>query len=110
MYTLRAAADLISNRRATGYLADAEELARQTHDICQESGVPDVLLYTVMVNLASVLRMAGRPDMALAHDDQARRAEPVKRFGTSGGVNAGHASIMPAPGRSHVGNRHRHVW
>jgi len=73
MYTLRAAADLINGRRAVGDLAGAEELARQTHDLCRESGAPDVLLYTVLVNLGSVLRVAGRPDMALPHDDQARR-------------------------------------
>jgi tetratricopeptide (TPR) repeat protein len=73
MYTLRAAADLINGRRAVGDLARAEELARQTHDLCRESNVPDVLLYTVLMNLASVLRLAGRPDMALPYDDQARR-------------------------------------
>lgn len=73
MYTLRAAADLINGRRAVGDLARAEELARQTHDLCRESGAPNVLLYTVLVNLASVLRVAGRPDMALSHDDQARK-------------------------------------
>ena len=73
MYTLRAAADLINGRRAVGDLAGAEELARRTHDLCRDSGAPDVLLYTVLVNLASVLRMAGRPDLALPHDDQARR-------------------------------------
>jgi tetratricopeptide (TPR) repeat protein len=76
MYTLRAAADLINGRRAVGDLPSAEELARQTHDLCRESresNVPDVLLYTVLMNLASVLRVAGRPDMALPYDDQARR-------------------------------------
>jgi tetratricopeptide (TPR) repeat protein len=73
MYTLRAAADLINNRRAVGSLTDAEELARQTHDLCRESGAPDVLLYTVLVNLASVVRVAGHPDMALPYDDQARK-------------------------------------
>jgi tetratricopeptide (TPR) repeat protein len=73
MYTLRAAADLINDRRAVADLADAEELARQTQDLCRESSAPDVLLFTVLVNLASVLRMAGRPDTALACDDQARR-------------------------------------
>ena len=73
MYTLRAAADLINGRRAVGDLTGAEELARQTHDLCRESGAPDVLLYTVLVNLASVLRAAGRPDTALPLDDQARR-------------------------------------
>ena len=73
MYTLRAATNLINDRRAVGDLAGAEELARQTHDLCRESGAPDVLLYTALVNLASVLRVAGRPDMALPYDDQARK-------------------------------------
>jgi tetratricopeptide (TPR) repeat protein len=73
MYTLRAAAALINGRRAVGDLAGAEELARQTHDLCRESGAPDVLLYTVLVNLASVLRAAGRPERALSYDDQAMK-------------------------------------
>jgi tetratricopeptide (TPR) repeat protein len=73
MYTLRAAADLINDRRAVGDLAGAEELARLTHDLCRESSAPDVLLYTLLVNLASVLRVAGRPDKALPFDDQARK-------------------------------------
>jgi tetratricopeptide (TPR) repeat protein len=73
MYTLRAAADLINNRRAVGDLAGAEELARQTHGLCLETGAPEVLLYTVLVNLASVLRVAGRLDMSLSLDEQARK-------------------------------------
>jgi tetratricopeptide (TPR) repeat protein len=73
MYTLRAATNLINDRRAVGDLAGAEELARQIHDLCRESGAPDLLLYTVLVNLASVLRMAGHPEMALPADDQARK-------------------------------------
>ena len=72
-YTLRAAADLINGRRAVGDLAGAEELALQTHDLCRESSAPDVLLYTVLVNLASVLRAAGRPERALPYDDQAMK-------------------------------------
>ena len=73
MYTLRAATDLINDRRAVGDLVGAEELAHQTHDLCRESGAPDLLLDTVLVNLASVLRVAGRPDRALLYDDQARK-------------------------------------
>jgi tetratricopeptide (TPR) repeat protein len=73
MYTLRAAADLINDRRAVGDLAGAEELARQTHNLCRESGAPDVLLHIVLLNLASVLRVAGHPDRALPHDDQVRK-------------------------------------
>ena len=73
MYTLRAAADLINNRRAVGDLTDAEDLARLTHDLCRESSAPDVLRYTALVNLASVLRVAGGLDTALSYDDQARK-------------------------------------
>ena len=73
MYTLRAATNLINDRRAVGDLAGAEELARQTYDLCRDASAPDVLLYTVQVNLASVLRVAGHPDQALSADDQARR-------------------------------------
>ena len=73
MYTLWSATDLINGRRAVGDLAGAEELARLTHDLCRESGAPDVLLDTVLVNLASVLRVAGQPDRALAYDDLARK-------------------------------------
>jgi tetratricopeptide (TPR) repeat protein len=72
MNTLRAATNLVNDRRADGDLAGAEELARQTADLCRKVGAPDVLLYTVLVNLASVLRVAGRPDQALPADDQAR--------------------------------------
>jgi tetratricopeptide (TPR) repeat protein len=73
MYTLRAATNLINDRRAVGYLASAEDLARRTHDLCRESGAPDVLLYTALVNLASVLRVAGRPELARSYDEQARK-------------------------------------
>ena len=73
MYTLLAATNLINDRRAVGDLAGAEELALETHDLGRESGAPDVLRFTILVNLASALRTAGRPDKALAHDDQARR-------------------------------------
>jgi tetratricopeptide (TPR) repeat protein len=73
MYTLGAATNLVNDRRAVGDLPGAEELARLTHDLCRESGAPDLLLDTVLVNLASVLRVAGRPDKALPCDDQARK-------------------------------------
>jgi tetratricopeptide (TPR) repeat protein len=73
MYTLRAAADLINDRRAVDDLSGAEELARQTHELCLQSSAPEVLLYTVQVNLASVLRVAGKRDVALLFDDQARK-------------------------------------
>jgi tetratricopeptide (TPR) repeat protein len=102
MYTLRAAADLINGRRAVGDLAGAEELARQTHDLCREASAPDVLLYTVLVNLASVLRVTGRPDMALPHDDQARKGL-IKIHGDKHpftlSANINYASDLAACGR-----------
>lgn len=71
--TLTAAANLINDRRAVGDLAAAEELARETRDLCQESGAPDDLFSVTSLNLASVLRVAGRPREALSYDEQARR-------------------------------------
>jgi tetratricopeptide (TPR) repeat protein len=73
MYTLRAATNLINDRRAVGDLTGAEELAGETYALCRESDAPADLLNTVLVNLASVLRAAGHPDKALTNDDQARR-------------------------------------
>ena len=72
MYTLRAAIDLINAKRAITDFVSAEELARQTYELCRRPIVPRVLLYTVLVNLASVLRTAGHPDQALPYDDEAR--------------------------------------
>jgi tetratricopeptide (TPR) repeat protein len=63
-YTLRAAANLINDRRAAGDLARAEELAREVLDRCQEAGHPPDLSYGTMVNLASVLRASGRAQEA----------------------------------------------
>ncbi|HEX6509703.1 MAG TPA: FxSxx-COOH system tetratricopeptide repeat protein [Chloroflexota bacterium] len=73
MYTLRAATNLINDRRAVGDLVGAEELARDTRDLCLDSSPPDDLLYAALVNLASVLRVAGHPDEALLYDEQAKR-------------------------------------
>ena len=73
MNTLRAAANLINARRAVGDLAGAEELARETYEVCLRSSYPEDLLYAVLVNLASVLRMAGLAEEARAYDEQARR-------------------------------------
>ena len=73
MKTLQAAANLINARRAVGDLAGAEELARETHEACLRSGCPEDLLNAVLVNLASVLRMAGLAEDARAYDEQARR-------------------------------------
>jgi hypothetical protein len=72
MYTLKAAIDLINARRAREDFASAEELARQTHGLCTKPSVPRVLLYTALVNRASVLRVTGRPEEALPYDDEAR--------------------------------------
>ena len=73
MNTLRSAANLINARRAVGDLAGAEELARETHEVCLRSSCPEDLLHAVLVNLASVLRMAGLAEEARAYDEQARR-------------------------------------
>jgi tetratricopeptide (TPR) repeat protein len=73
MHTLRAAASLINARRAVGDLVGAEELARETHQVCLTSSYPEDLLCAVLVNLASVLRVAEHPDGARAYDEQARR-------------------------------------
>jgi hypothetical protein len=70
-YTLRAAANLINDRRAAGDLARAEELAREVLDRCQEAGHPPDLNYGTMVNLGSVLREAARPAEARRLDLQA---------------------------------------
>jgi NB-ARC domain/Tetratricopeptide repeat len=73
MNTLRAAANLINARRAVGDLGGAEELARETYEVCLRSSCPEDLLHAVLVNLASVLRMAGLAEEARAYDEQARR-------------------------------------
>jgi tetratricopeptide (TPR) repeat protein len=70
-YTLRAAANLINDRRAADDLARAEDLAREVLDRCQEAGHPPDLSYGTMVNLASVLRASGRPAEARRFDLQA---------------------------------------
>jgi tetratricopeptide (TPR) repeat protein len=72
-YTLRAAASLVNARRAVGDLPDAEELAQATREICMRSACPEDLRQAVLLNLASVLRVAGRPQEALAFDEQARQ-------------------------------------
>lgn len=73
VHTLRAAANLINARRAVGDLARAEELASETRNICLRTACPEDLLYAVLVNLASVLRVGGRSDEAQTYDEQARR-------------------------------------
>ena len=71
-YTLRAASNLINDRRAVGELARAEELGREVLDRCQAVASPTDLAYATLVSLASVLRAAGEPEDALRYDRQAR--------------------------------------
>jgi hypothetical protein len=71
-YTLRAATNLINDRRAVGELARAEELGREVLDRCQAVGSPTDLAYATLVSLASVLRAAGGPEEARRYDRQAR--------------------------------------
>ncbi len=73
MNTIRVAANLVNARRAVGDLAGAEDLARETHQVCLRSGYPEDLLCVVLLNLASALRMADRPEEARAYDEQAMR-------------------------------------
>lgn len=71
-YTLRAAVNLINDRRAVGELGQAEELGREVLDRCQAVGSPTDLAYATLVSLASVLRAAGEPEEARRYDRQAR--------------------------------------
>jgi tetratricopeptide (TPR) repeat protein len=102
MYTLRAATNLINDRRAVGDLAGAEELARETRDLCLESSAPDELVYAALVNLASVLRVAERPDEALPFDEQARKGL-IRIYGDlhpfTLAANINHAADLAACGK-----------
>lgn len=71
-YTLRAAANLINDRRAVGELAGAESLGMEVYDRCRKAGSPLDIVYAAIVNLASVLRAAGRPEEARQYDLEAR--------------------------------------
>ena len=71
-YTLRAASNLINDRRAWGELARAEELGREIMDRSQTVRFPSDLRYATLVSLASVMRAAGRPEEARRYDQQAR--------------------------------------
>jgi len=73
-HTLRAAANLINDRRAVGELAIAEALGLEVCERSRAVSSPEDIMYAAMVNLASVLRAAGRPQEALRHDLQAREA------------------------------------
>ena len=71
-YTLRAASNLINDRRAVGDLVRAEELGWEVLERCQAAGFPSDLGYATQVNLASVLRAAGQSEEARRYDVQAR--------------------------------------
>ncbi len=71
-YTLRAAANLINDRRAVGDLARAEELGREVQRRCRDAGFPPEFSYPALVGLASVLRLNGQAEEARRYDRQAR--------------------------------------
>lgn len=71
LFTLRATANLINDRRAVGELDRAEDLGFEVHEQCRMAGSPLDITCAAMVNLASVQRAAGRPDEAKRHDAQA---------------------------------------
>jgi tetratricopeptide (TPR) repeat protein len=72
--TLRAAANLINDRRSVGDLARAEELGLEVDDRCREADFTVDIGYAANVNLASVLREGGRPEEARKYDLKARDA------------------------------------
>ena len=71
-YTLRAATNLINDRRAVGDLVRAEELGREVQDRCRQAGFPFDFSYAALASLASVLRVSGHPEEARRYDLQAR--------------------------------------
>ena len=73
-HTLRAAANLINDRRAVGELAIAEDLGVEIYERSRATGSPNEIKYATMVNLASVLRTASRPEEAGSYDLEARDA------------------------------------
>jgi tetratricopeptide (TPR) repeat protein len=73
-HTLRAAANLINDRRAVGELAIAEDLGVEIYERSNAVSSPVEIMYAAMVNLASVLRAADHPDEARPLDQQARDA------------------------------------
>jgi hypothetical protein len=73
-YTLRAATNLINDRRAVGDLVRAEELGREVQERCREAGFPFEFGYAALVSLGSVLRATG-------HEDEARRCDLQARDG-----------------------------
>ncbi len=71
-YTLRAATNLINDRRAVGDFVRAEELGREVEDRCRDAGFPFEFGFAALVSLASVLRVMGNADEARRYDLQAR--------------------------------------
>ncbi|MBV9795658.1 MAG: tetratricopeptide repeat protein [Actinobacteria bacterium] len=71
-YTLRAATNLVNDRRAVGELAQAEVLGREVEEQCQTVRSPSDLSYAAQVSLASVLRAAGQLAEATRFDRRAR--------------------------------------
>jgi tetratricopeptide (TPR) repeat protein len=102
MNTLAAAVNLINDRRAVGDLDGAADLARETYGLCQESDAPGDLLYATLLNLASVLRIEGRPGEALSYDDQTRKGL-IRIYGDSHpftlAANINYASDLAGCGR-----------
>jgi tetratricopeptide (TPR) repeat protein len=72
--TLRAAVNLINDRRMVGELVIAEDLGVEVHERSSAVASSVDIMYAAVVSLASVLRAAGRPDEARPLDQQARDA------------------------------------
>ncbi len=72
MYTLRAAINLVNDRRAAGDLPAALELSIQVRDRYPQAGLALDFGYAALVSLASVLRVSGQPEEARRYDLQAR--------------------------------------
>jgi Tetratricopeptide repeat/NB-ARC domain len=70
--TLRAATNLINDRRAVGELIRAEDLGVEVQERCRKARPPFDIVCAALVNLASVLRAAGRPEEARRYDLQVR--------------------------------------
>jgi hypothetical protein len=71
IYTLRAAINLVNDRRAVGDLAAAVELGIQVGDRYRQAGLPVDFGYAAFVGLASVLRASGSAAEARRYDLQA---------------------------------------
>lgn len=79
-YTLRAAANLINDRRAVGELVRAEDLGLEVQDRCRADDSPPDIRYATLMNLASVLRVDRRPHEARRWDLEARNGL-IKTYG-----------------------------